>query len=104
MPAAARRIDHVAFDRWLLAEVAVDVAAAFDHDEELVAVMVPVALVARARFEHGPADDVVRSRRFLVDQELHLHVDPAVLARQALDLGYVADVGAVHGWAGAGGR
>src|ERR1700704_5719591 len=55
-----------------------------------------VALVARAGLEHGPADDVVGTSRLLVDQELHLHVDPAVLARQALDLWHVADVGAVH--------
>src|SRR5262245_2935408 len=103
MPAAARRVDHVAFDRRLLAEVAVDVAAALDHDEELVAVVMPVPLVTRARLEHGPADDVIGARRFLVDQELHLHVDPAVLARQALDLRHVADVGAVHRRAGAGG-
>ncbi len=55
-----------------------------------------VALVARAGLEHGPADHVVGARRLLVDQELHLHVDPAVVALQALDLRHVAQVGAVH--------
>src|SRR5262249_49804998 len=36
VPAAARRVDHVALDRRLLPEIAVDVAAALDHDEELI--------------------------------------------------------------------
>src|SRR5262249_45111120 len=55
-----------------------------------------VTLVARARLEHGPADHMIGASRFLVDQELHLHVDPAILARQALDLRHVANVGAIH--------
>jgi hypothetical protein len=96
MPAAARRIDHVAFDGRLLAEVAVDVPASLDDDEELIAVVMAVALVARAGLEHGPADDVIGAGGFLVDQELHLHVDPAVVALQSFDLRHVPDVGAKH--------
>src|SRR5689334_24070696 len=103
MPAAAWRINHVAFDRGLLTEIAVDVPASLDDDEELIAIVMTVALVARARLEHGPADHVVGASGFLVDQELHLHVDPAILTRQALDLRHVADVGAVHRRAASGG-
>src|SRR4029079_11301287 len=36
----------------------------------------------------------------LVDQELHLHIDPAVAPAQALDLRHVAQIGAVHGGTG----
>ena len=96
VPDAARRIDHVAFDRRLQALVGDDVALALEHDEELVAVPVQMPLVAGAGLEHGPADDVVGAGRFLVDQELHLHVDPAVVALQAFDLRHVLDVGAEH--------
>ena len=55
-----------------------------------------VPLVTGAGLEHGPADDVVGAGRFLVDQELHLHVDPAVLALEALHLRHVLEVGAKH--------
>src|SRR3954471_16961717 len=96
VPDAARRIDHVAFDRGLKTLVGDDMALALQHDEELVAVFVQMLLVACARLEYGPADHVVGAGRFLVDQELHLHVDPAVLALQPLNLRHVLDVGAVH--------
>jgi hypothetical protein len=72
------------------------VTLALQHDEELVAVAVQMPLVAGARLKHGPADDVVGAGGFLVDQELHLHVDPAVIALEAFDLRHVLDVGAVH--------
>src|SRR5882724_9170010 len=103
MPDAARRIDHVAFDRRLKALVGDDVALALQYDEELVAVPVQVPLVTRARLEHSPADDVVGAGRFLVDQELHLHVDPAIVALETFDLRHVLDVGAVHRCAELGG-
>ena len=96
VPDAARRIDHVAFARRLEALVGDDVAVALQHDEELVAVAMQMPLVAGAGLEHGPADDVVGAGRFLVDQELHLHVDPAVVALEAFDLRHVLDVGAEH--------
>src|SRR5713226_3706422 len=73
-----------------------DVPLALEHDEELVAVAVQMPLVAGARFEHGPADHVIRAGGFLVDQELHLHVDPAVVALEPFDLRHVLDVGPVH--------
>jgi hypothetical protein len=95
VPATTRRIDDVAFARRLLAVVAVDVAVALEDDEELVAVRVQVALMPRARLEHGPADDVIGSGRLLVDQELHLHVDPALVLAQPFDQRHVANVGAV---------
>src|SRR4029077_5732739 len=76
--------------------VGVDVPAALEHDEELVAIVMPVALVPRPRFEHGPTDHVIGARRSLVDQELHLHIDPAVLALETRDLGPLTNVGAIH--------
>src|ERR1043166_725517 len=72
VPTAARRINHVAFDRRLLAEIAVDVALALDDDEELVAVAMQVPLVAGAGLEHGPADEAVCARRLLVGPATHL--------------------------------
>src|SRR5258708_26544422 len=66
VPAAARRIDHVALDRGFLAEFAVDVAAAFEHDEELVAIAMQMALVTRTGFEHGPAHHLVDPCTLLV--------------------------------------
>jgi hypothetical protein len=60
----------------------------------------PVVLVARAGFEHRPADDVIGPGRLLVDQELHLHVDPAVIALEPIDFGDIAQIGAVHFWRG----
>jgi hypothetical protein len=41
---------------------------------------------------------VIGAGGFLVDQELHLHIDPAVIALEAFDLRYVAQVRAVHDW------
>jgi hypothetical protein len=76
--------------------LAIDMAMALEHDEELVAVAVQVPLVARARLEHGPSHHMIGTGGLLVDQELHLHVDPTVLALEALDLGHVAQIGAVH--------
>src|SRR5215813_12534648 len=96
VPALARRIDDVAFTRRGLAVVGVDMAVALEHDEELVAIVMAVPLVARPRLEHGPTDHMVGAGGGLVDQELHLHVDPAVLAFEARDLRHVAHTGAIH--------
>src|SRR5215472_9982992 len=96
VPALARRIDDVAFARQGLAVVGIDMAVALEHDEELVAIVMAVALVASSRLEHGPTDDMVGAGGCLVDQELHLHVDPAVLALEARDLRHVAHIGAIH--------
>src|SRR5215831_16213066 len=96
VPALARRVDDVAFARWGLAIVGIDMAVALEHDEELVAIVMAVPLVARPRLEHGPTDHMVGAGGGLVDQELHLHVDPAVLAFEARDLRHVAHTGAIH--------
>src|SRR6516162_6092477 len=96
VPALARRIDDVAFARRGLAVVGIDMAVALEHDEELVAMVMAVPLVARPRLEHGPTDHMVGAGGCLVDQELHLHVDPAVLAFEARDLRHVAHTGAIH--------
>jgi len=55
-----------------------------------------VPLVARPRLEHGPTDHMVGAGGGLVDQELHLHIDPAVLALEARDLANLAHIGAIH--------
>src|SRR5215467_14340187 len=96
VPALARRVDDVAFARWGLAVVGIDMAVALEHDKELVAMVMAVALVAGPRLEHGPTDHMVGAGGGLVDQELHLHVDPAVLAFEARDLRHVAHAGAIH--------
>src|SRR5499426_3382937 len=96
VPALARRIDDVAFARRGLAVVGIDMAVALEHDEELVAIVMAVPLVARPWLEHGPTDHMVGAGGGLVDQELHLHVDPAVLAFEARDLRHVAHIGAIH--------
>src|SRR5262249_10106948 len=96
VPALARRVDNVALARWGLAVVGIDMAVALEHDEELVAMVMAVPLVARPRLEHGPTDHMVGAGGGLVDQELHLHVDPAVLALEARDLGNLAHIGAIH--------
>src|SRR5215813_10040425 len=96
VPALARRIDDVAFARRGLAVVGIDMAVALEHDEELVAIVMAVPLVARPRLEHGPTDHMVGAGGGLVDQELHLHVDPAVFAFEARDLRHVAHIGAIH--------
>src|SRR5262245_120995 len=72
VPAAARRIDHVAFARRLLAGLGIDMAVALEDDEELVAMVMAVVLVARAGPKYGPAHYVIGAGRLLVDQELHL--------------------------------
>src|SRR5262249_41067641 len=56
VPALARRIDDVAFARWGLAVVGIDMAVALEHDEELVAMVMAVPLVTGPRLEHGPTD------------------------------------------------
>src|SRR5215469_1787026 len=96
VPALARRVDNVALTRWGLAIVGIDMAVALEHDEELVAMVMAVPLVARPRLEHGPTDHMVGAGGGLVDQELHLHVDPAVLALEARDLANLAHAGAIH--------
>src|SRR5262249_40588875 len=96
VPACARRIHDVPFDRRDLAMIGVDVAVAFEHDEELVAVAMPMPLVACARLKHGPSHHMIGTGGFFVDQELDLHVDPAVLALEARDLGNIAEIGAIH--------
>src|SRR5262249_22534778 len=96
MPAAARRVDDVTLNRRLEPLSGDDVAATLEHDEKLVAVTVQVPLMTGTRPQHGPADDMIGARRLLVDQELHLHVDPAFLSLESLDLRDVLDVGAVH--------
>ncbi|MGC1883837.1 MAG: hypothetical protein WA703_21915, partial [Pseudolabrys sp.] len=45
---------------------------------------------------NGPANHVIGAGGFLIDQELHLHIDPAVIALEAIDLRYVAQVCAIH--------
>jgi hypothetical protein len=50
------------------------------------------------RLKHGPANHVIGTGGFLVDQKLHLHIDPAVIALEALNLRYIAQVCAVHNW------
>src|SRR5262249_19412303 len=54
VPTLARRVDDVALTRWGLAVVGIDMAVALEHDEELVAMVMAVALVAGTRLEHGP--------------------------------------------------
>src|SRR5262245_19252411 len=48
--------------------------------------------------KHGPANHMVGTGRFLVNQKLHLHIDPAVIALEAINLRYIAQVCAVHNW------
>src|SRR5215510_5304333 len=47
VPAAARRIDHVAFARRLVAMIGVDHALALEHDEKLVAIVVAMVYMPR---------------------------------------------------------
>src|SRR5215218_2524617 len=99
VPIARGRVDHVARLGGLGPVVRVDLTAAADHDQELVAVRVPVAVVARTGREHGPAHhEARRPGRPLVDQELHLHVDPALVLAQPLLERDVADRGPI--WRG----
>src|SRR6478609_6511946 len=96
VPARARRIDDVAFARRLLAVLGVDMALALEHDEELIAVMMAMVFMPCTGFQNGPADHMVGAGGLLVDQELHLHVDPAILALEASHLRHVLQVGAIH--------
>src|SRR5260221_10200841 len=68
VPALARRVDDVAFARWGLAVVGIDMAVALEHDEELVAMVMAVPLVAGPRLEHGPPHHMHRARRGPVHQ------------------------------------
>src|SRR5262245_48673352 len=70
VPAPARRIDHVAFARGLLAAARVDVAVTLEHDEELVAIVVAVTLVSRPGLEHRPGDHTVDTGSCFVTLEL----------------------------------
>src|SRR4249920_990676 len=67
MPAPTRRINYVAFDRRLVSMLRVDHPVTLEHDEELVAVMMAVVFVPGAGLEHGPADNMIGIRGFLVD-------------------------------------
>src|ERR1700730_3226339 len=96
VPALARRVDDVAFARWGLAVVGIDMAVTLEHDEELVAMVMTVPRGPRPGLEHGPTDHMVGAGGGLVDQELHLHVDPAVLALEPPDLANLTHIGAVH--------
>src|SRR5262245_3380685 len=78
--------------------IRIDHPVTLEHDEKLVAVMMAVVFMPGAGLEHGPADYMIGARSFLIDQKLHLHVDPAVIALEALDLWYVAQIGAIHYW------
>src|SRR4051794_14536961 len=85
VPVATRREDDVARLGRLSPLVRVDLAAAAQDDEELVGVWMTVALVPGAGRQQRPADDERnRPRRARVDQELHLHVDPALVLAQTL--------------------
>src|SRR5262249_5992548 len=95
-PATARGIDHVAFARWFEAVLGDDVALALEHNEELVAVAVQVPLMAGPGLEHRPPNDIVGAGGFLGDQKLDLHVDPTVVALEALHKRNVLAVGAKH--------
>jgi hypothetical protein len=73
------------------------VAAALDDDKEFVAIRMAMLVVARARRQNGPADEeFVRAGGFLVDEKLHLHVDPAVFFGEAADFGDIAKIGAIR--------
>jgi hypothetical protein len=64
-------------------------------------VVVQVAVVPGARRQHGLADDeVVGAAALGADEELDLHVDPALLPLQAGLERHVLDAGAVHLLAG----
>jgi hypothetical protein len=78
--------------------IGVDHALAFEHDEKLVAILLAMVYMPRTWLKHGPANHVIGAGGFLIDQELHLHIDPAVIALEAIDLRYVAQVRAIHDW------
>src|SRR5262245_24373945 len=72
MPAAARGIDHIAFARRLVSMIGVDHAVALEHDKKLVAIVVAMGYMPRTWLKHGPANHVIGTGRFLVNQKLHL--------------------------------
>src|SRR5260221_6514558 len=53
-------------------------------------------LVPCSRLEHGPTDHMISAGGFFIDQELHLHVDPAILTLEACDLRHVVQVATIH--------
>src|SRR4029453_4956816 len=71
VPAAARRIDQGAFPRRLVAMIGVDHALALEHDEKLVAIVVAMVYMPGPWLKHGPANPVIGTGGFLVNQKLH---------------------------------
>src|SRR5574337_440984 len=72
----------VAFARRLVALVGVDRAVTFENQKKLVRLEVTVTLVPRAGRKDRPAQNqFVRMGGLLIDQELNLHVDPALFGR-----------------------
>lgn len=54
-------------------------------------------VVTRAWRKHRPPNQKLGgARSFLIDQKLHLHVDPALVLRQAANVGYVAEIYALR--------
>src|SRR5437588_4235004 len=96
VPVAAGRENNVALAGRLAAAVGVEEAAARNDDEKFVGVGMAMLVVARAGRKNGPADEeLVRARGFLVDEEADLHVDPAIVALEPADAGYIAEIRAV---------
>jgi hypothetical protein len=60
--------------------------------------VVAMVYMPRTWLKHGPANHVIGTGGFLVDQKLHLHIDPAVIALEAINLRYIAQICAVHNW------
>ncbi len=67
-----------------------------EDDEELVGVGMAVAVVASTRRQDGPAHQEIVGSGGVIDQELDLHIDPAVVGPQAALDRYVAEVGAIR--------
>ncbi len=93
MPSTSGCPDHISLARRRGAVVGVDVTRALEDDEELVGVAMEMPVVAGARRQHGPAEqEVVGAGLCLVDEELHLHVDPALVAAQPADEGNLRQI------------
>src|SRR5260370_467226 len=96
VPVAARSENHIALRARLAARVCIDESTSFDHHEKFIHVGMTMFVMARAGRENGPADEKsVRASGFLIDEELHLHVDPPFVARQPADFGDIAEIVAV---------
>jgi hypothetical protein len=78
--------------------IGVDHALAVEHDEKLIAIALAMIFMPRTWLKHGPANHMIGAGGFLIDQELYLHIDPAVIALKAFDLRYVAQVRAIYDW------